>query len=123
MPIASINPATGAVLERFEPLSEAEIEHRLDLAEISPLLTPDVLAVLTAQGSVESRDGRGGTATVQVERQLREMFDEIDKISEWCLETLAANDPVAQPDEEPQFEWRAERPGEGPHAEDSLRDT
>jgi argininosuccinate lyase len=93
------------------------------LAEISPLLTADVLAVLTAQGSVESRDGRGGTATVQVERQLREMFDEIDKISEWCLETLAANDPVAQPDEEPQFEWRAERPGEGPHAEDSLRDT
>ena len=32
MPIASINPATGAVLKRFEPLSEADIEHKLALA-------------------------------------------------------------------------------------------
>ncbi|MEA5450482.1 NAD-dependent succinate-semialdehyde dehydrogenase [Leptolyngbya sp. CCNP1308] len=29
MPIASINPATGAVLKEFTPLSEAEIEHKL----------------------------------------------------------------------------------------------
>jgi len=32
MPIASINPATGAVLKGFEPLSEADIERKLALA-------------------------------------------------------------------------------------------
>ena len=80
------------------------------LAEISPLLTAEVLMVLTAQGSIESRDGRGGTATVQVERQLREMWDEIDQISDWCLKSLAAHDSVPQPEEEPQLEWRADRP-------------
>ena len=93
------------------------------LAEISPLLTADVLAVLTAHGSIESRDGRGGTATVQVERQLREMWDEIDQISDWCLESLAAKDAVPRPDEEPQFEWRADRPAEAgcPQLSDGAR--
>ena len=50
------------------------------LAEISPLLTADVLEVLNIRGSIDSRDGRGGTARVQVERQLREMLDEIDEM-------------------------------------------
>ena len=34
------------------------------LSEISPRLTPDVLGVLTVRGSIDSRNGRGGTATV-----------------------------------------------------------
>jgi argininosuccinate lyase len=82
------------------------------LAEISPRLTADVLAVLTTRGSIDSRDGRGGTATVQVERQLREMWEEIDAITDWVLESPVARDGATRLDDEPQFEWRADRPGD-----------
>jgi argininosuccinate lyase len=41
-------------------------------AAINPALTPAVRDVLTAEGSVSSRDGRGGTAPVRVAEQLDE---------------------------------------------------
>ena len=44
-----------------------------EFAGISPLLTPQVRLVLTAQGSVESRNGRGGTAPDRVREQLDEL--------------------------------------------------
>ncbi len=44
-----------------------------DLATISPHLTPDVRSVLTVEGSVASRTGRGGTAPVRVREQLAEL--------------------------------------------------
>ena len=47
------------------------------LAEISPDLDPGVLDVLTAEGSVASRNGRGGTAPNQVRSQLAELRDAI----------------------------------------------
>ncbi len=40
---------------------------------ISPALTPEVRSVLTAEGSVASRSGRGGTAPVRVREQLVEL--------------------------------------------------
>ena len=40
------------------------------LAEISPHLTPAVRSVLSVEGSIASRDGRGGTAPVRVAEQL-----------------------------------------------------
>jgi argininosuccinate lyase len=43
------------------------------LGDISPLLDPDVLGVLTVAGSIDSRNGRGGTATAQVRAQLAEI--------------------------------------------------
>jgi len=43
------------------------------LAEIAPELTPDVLGVLTVEGSVASRSGRGGTAPGAVRAQLVEL--------------------------------------------------
>jgi argininosuccinate lyase len=43
------------------------------LAEISPELAPAVLDVLTIEGSVASRNGRGGTAPTQVQAQLAEL--------------------------------------------------
>ena len=49
---------------------------------ISPLLTPAVRLVLTAQGSVESRDGRGGTAPVRVREQLAELRRRADHLRE-----------------------------------------
>jgi argininosuccinate lyase len=42
-------------------------------AAISPALTPEVRSVLTAEGSVASRSGRGGTAPVRVREQLVEL--------------------------------------------------
>jgi argininosuccinate lyase len=43
------------------------------LTEISPELNAEVLAVLTVEGSVDSRNGRGGTAPDQVRLQLAEL--------------------------------------------------
>ena len=43
------------------------------LAAISPHLTPEVRSVLTVEGSVASRSGRGGTAPVRVREQLDEL--------------------------------------------------
>ncbi|MFC0628944.1 argininosuccinate lyase [Kribbella deserti] len=44
-----------------------------DLAAISPALTPEVRTVLTVQGSVASRNARGGTAPTRVTEQLAEL--------------------------------------------------
>jgi argininosuccinate lyase len=44
-----------------------------EFAAISPALTPQVRLVLSAEGSVASRDGRGGTAPERVREQLAEL--------------------------------------------------
>ncbi|WP_311210593.1 MULTISPECIES: argininosuccinate lyase [unclassified Aeromicrobium] len=44
-----------------------------DFARISPHLTPGVRSVLSLEGSISSRDGRGGTALVRVAEQLAEV--------------------------------------------------
>ncbi|MEV5963816.1 argininosuccinate lyase [Kribbella sp. NPDC051952] len=44
-----------------------------DLAAISPYLTPEVRTVLTVEGSLASRNTRGGTAVNQVTEQLAEL--------------------------------------------------
>ena len=44
-----------------------------DFAAISPALTPGVRDVLTVEGSLASRDSRGGTALVRVTEQLAEL--------------------------------------------------
>jgi argininosuccinate lyase len=46
-----------------------------DFAAIDPRLTPAVREVLTVEGSVASRDGRGGTAPERVREQLAEIRD------------------------------------------------
>ena len=53
------------------------------LGEVSPRLGPAVLEVLSVAGSIDSRDGRGGTATPRVGEQLAEVLDEIDDLSAW----------------------------------------
>ncbi|MDX6278588.1 MAG: argininosuccinate lyase [Nocardioidaceae bacterium] len=44
-----------------------------DFAAISPLLTPGVRDVLTVEGSLDSRNSRGGTASARVAEQLAEL--------------------------------------------------
>ena len=55
----------------LEDLEDAE------LADIHPELTPEVREVLTVAGSVNSRDARGGTAPVQVAKQLGAVRDTV----------------------------------------------
>ncbi|MFV0427919.1 MAG: argininosuccinate lyase [Arachnia sp.] len=54
-----------------------------DLPQISPHLDPGVLAVLTVDGSVAARDGRGGTAPARVAEQLAELRSAAAHASAW----------------------------------------
>ena len=51
-----------------------------EFAAISPELTPQVREVLTVDGSVNSRDARGGTAPIQVAKQLLVVRDTADRL-------------------------------------------
>lgn len=74
VPFARAHEVAGACVryceERGIELSDLSPD---DLAAISPELRPDVLTVLTAEGSVASRNGRGGTAPDAVRAQLAEL--------------------------------------------------
>jgi argininosuccinate lyase len=79
VPFAEAHEIAGAAVRYCEArgidLSDLVAEQ---LFEISPRLTADVLSVLTVEGSIESRDGRGGTSTGQVRRQLAELAAALD---------------------------------------------
>jgi len=64
----------GACVRRCEELG-IELHELTDdqFAQISPDLTPSVRDVLTVEGSVAARSGRGGTAPVRVREQLAEL--------------------------------------------------
>jgi len=49
----------------------------VQLADVSPALTPDVREVLTVEGSVASRTGVGGTAPVRVAEQRAELIERV----------------------------------------------
>ncbi len=55
-----------------------------DLAAISPRLTPDVREVLTVDGALAARDGRGGTAPVRVAEQLARLRLAVDEHAAWA---------------------------------------
>ena len=63
-------------------LSDAE------LAQASSMLTPEVRAVLTVEGSVNARQGRGGTAPVRVAEQLDEARAGLRDAREWAAAAL-----------------------------------
>ena len=68
----------GACVQRCEALG-IELHELSDeqYAEISPALTPAVRDVLSANGSVSARTGRGGTAPVRVREQLADVVTEV----------------------------------------------
>ncbi len=84
VPFAEAHEIAGAAVRRCETdgveLSELTPEV---LREISPLLTAEVLEVLTVPGSIDSRDGRGGTATARVREQLGEVRAALDEADRW----------------------------------------
>ena len=73
-PFRIAHEVAGACVRRCEELG-LELDQLSDeqFAEISPALTPGVRSVLTVEGSVASRDGRGGTAPARVREQLAEL--------------------------------------------------
>ncbi len=57
-----------------------------DLPKISEHLDDGVLSVLTIEGSVNARDGRGGTAEVRVREQLDELRAASNRLTAWAEE-------------------------------------
>ena len=47
-----------------------------------------MLEVLTVAGSIDSRSGRGGTATVRVREQLNELLGSVDALTAWLSEPV-----------------------------------
>ncbi len=74
----------GACVRRCEELG-VELQDLTDeqLATISPHLTPAVRDVLTVEGSVASRDSRGGTAPARVAEQLAELRESVAEHRAW----------------------------------------
>ncbi len=74
VPFRVAHEVAGACVRRCEELG-CDLPDLTDeqFAEIHPALTPSVRDVLTVEGSVASRTGRGGTAPVRVAEQLDEL--------------------------------------------------
>ncbi len=81
VPFREAHEVSGACVrfceERGLELSDLTGEQ---LAGIDRRLTADVREVLTVQGSIDSRNGRGGTATARVGEQLSEITEQLTKL-------------------------------------------
>ncbi len=111
VPFAQAHELAGAAVRYCEQrgielydLTEA------DLPAIDPRLTPEVLTRLTVEGSIDSRDGRGGTARVRVAEQLDEVFAAVDEVTDWLLAALPDAAPASDAIASQGYEWSAERP-------------
>jgi argininosuccinate lyase len=63
-----------------------------DLARISPDLTPEVRTVLSIEGSLASRDAKGGTAPTRVREQLEVVARQAASQRAWCAEPVVVRD-------------------------------
>ncbi len=86
VPFAVAHDITGRAVRYCEAhhLGLAELDDA-QLGEIDPALRPDVRAVLNVEGSVASRDARGGTAPVRVAEQLSELDGLVSAARSWAL--------------------------------------
>ncbi len=76
VPFSEAHELAGACVRRCEDLGIGleELSDE-DLTAISPALSPEVRTVLSVDGSIASRDGRGGTARTRVAEQLDELAE------------------------------------------------
>ena len=78
VPFRDAHEITGALVRRAEERGvDLDALDDAELADVSPLLTPDVRSVLTVRGSVASRDGVGGTAPDRVAEQHAALTDRV----------------------------------------------
>jgi argininosuccinate lyase len=91
VPFSEAHEIAGACVRRCEAdgVELADLS-AADLAEVSPHLTPEVRSVLTVDGSINSRSGRGGTALARVQEQLDEVGTATASLSEWVAEAARA---------------------------------
>jgi argininosuccinate lyase len=84
VPFRVAHEVAGACVRRCEELG-IELHELTDeqFAAIDPHLTPGVRDVLTVEGSVSSRTGRGGTAPVRVAEQLAELTARRTSAADW----------------------------------------
>ncbi|RYU11140.1 argininosuccinate lyase [Nocardioides iriomotensis] len=84
VPFRVAHEVAGECVQRCEELG-VELDGLTDeqFAAISPHLTPEVRSVLTVEGSVASRNGRGGTAPGRVREQLTELRDVVADHRAW----------------------------------------
>ncbi|MGV0161338.1 argininosuccinate lyase [Mycobacterium colombiense] len=81
VPFRSAHEAAGAAVRAAEQRAVGLDELTDDeLAAISPDLTPQVREVLTIEGSVASRDARGGTAPARVAEQIETALASVDSL-------------------------------------------
>ena len=81
VPFRVAHEAAGAAVRAAEARGVGLEELADDeLAGIHPGLTAEVRDVLTIAGSVDSRDARGGTAPIQVAKQLGIVRDTADRL-------------------------------------------
>jgi argininosuccinate lyase len=90
VPFAEAHEIAGALVRRCEDARVELIDLSPDdLAEVSSHLTAEVRSVLTVEGSINSRSGRGGTAVLRVKEQLDEVSTAVALLEEW----VAKSDP------------------------------
>ncbi|MET0699695.1 MAG: argininosuccinate lyase, partial [Mycobacterium sp.] len=81
VPFRVAHEAAGSAVKQAETRGVGLDELTDDeFAAITPELTPQVREVLTIDGSVNSRDARGGTAPIQVAKQLSVVRDRSDQL-------------------------------------------
>ncbi|WP_082034431.1 argininosuccinate lyase [Nigerium massiliense] len=111
VPFAQAHEISGKAVRYCEEHGKELYDLRADdLPRIDERIGEGVLSVLSVDGSINARDGRGGTARVRVEEQLDEVLDAIDAITEWI------EGPDETPREEPaaaELRWQAEPNSEG----------
>ena len=92
VPFARAHDIAGAAVQYCEhaglELSELDASA---LKQIAPELDSGVLEVLTIEGSVAARDGRGGTAPSRVAEQLAELDAVAVDLRQWAESSTAQN--------------------------------
>jgi succinate-semialdehyde dehydrogenase/glutarate-semialdehyde dehydrogenase len=105
--IASINPATGQLLQRFEPYNERELEHRLALAEStfrdfrhSTFAERASMLNRAAELLEKEKVVLGRTMTLEMGKPIRASIQEVEKCAMACRyyaengATFLANEPT-----------------------------
>ena len=84
VPFRVAHEVAGACVRRCEELG-CDLDELTDeqFADISPHLTPGVREVLSVEGSITSRSGRGGTSLDRVSEQLGEVRAAVAEHRAW----------------------------------------
>ena len=84
VPFREAHEISGACVK----IAESEGKELWDLTDAQfqqacELLTPEVRQILSAEGSVRARTGRGGTAPIRVQEQLKRAQELVDQLRSW----------------------------------------